>query len=127
MSPNTRITGAPQVAPQPMAVLFVDPDMESAHRLSRALPNYSLTAVVPTAQAALQAIQARVPTLIVTELDLPDAKGLDLLRHIHADPTTRKVLLMVVTRRTAITDKIAAFEAGADDYVVKPVEPQNFL
>src|SRR5262249_35588149 len=100
---------------------------EGAQRLSRALPAHTMTAVVSTAYAALQAMRGRVPTLIVTELELPDANGVELLRRIHADPATRKVLLMVVTRRNSIGDKIAAFEPGADDYLVKPLDPQNFL
>jgi DNA-binding response OmpR family regulator len=37
------------------------------------------------------------------------------------------VLLMVLTRRSGIQDKIAALQAGADDYLVKPVEPQLFV
>jgi DNA-binding response OmpR family regulator len=101
--------------------------MEGAQRLSRALPSHALTAVVPTAYAALQAIRIRMPTLIVTELDLPDANGVELVRRIHLDPATRKALLMVVSQRNSLRDKIAAFEAGADDYLVKPQDPQNFL
>lgn len=127
MSPNFRLTGLPQVGGSPLAVLFVDPDFEGAQLLSRALPSNALTAVVPTAYGALQAMQGRLPTLLVTELDLPDASGVELLRRVHADQATRHVLLMVITRRNSLHDKIAAFEAGADDYLVKPLDPQTFL
>lgn len=83
-------------------------------------------AVVPTAQAAMAAIRTRIPTLIVTELDLPDRSGLDLLAALHAAPATRNVLLLVVTGRRGVGDKVAAFQAGADDYLVKPVDPYRF-
>ena len=110
-----------------MAVLFIDPDAENAERLSRALRGVSAVAVVPTAQAAVSAMSARMPNLVVLELDLPDANGLDLITRLRNTPATRNVLLMVVTSRTGVRDKIAAFQSGADDYLVKPVEAQQFL
>lgn len=109
-----------------MAVLFIDPDTENAERLSRALRGVSAVAVVPTAQAAAAAMNTRMPNLIVLELDLPDASGFELITHLHNSPATRNVLVMVVTSRTSVRDKITAFQAGADDYLVKPVEPQQF-
>jgi DNA-binding response OmpR family regulator len=113
----------PTFAPtSPMAVLFVDPDMEGAERLARALPNLSAFAVVPTAQAALSAIAVRVPDLVVSEIDLPDGNGVQLLARIHGAAATRRVLLMVLTHRATVRDKIAAFQAGADDFLVKPVD-----
>lgn len=108
-----------------LAVLFVDPDVGSADRLARSLPNLSAVAVVPTAQAAVAAIGMRVPDLIVTELDLPDANGIQLIRSLHEAPLTRRTLILVVTHRTSFRDKIAAFQAGADDYLVKPVDPDQ--
>lgn len=118
-------TGTQQQRPA-MAVLFIDPDTESAERLSRALRGVSAVAVVSTAQAAAAAINTRMPNLIVLELDLPDASGFDFITHVHNMPATRNVLIMVVTSRTAVHDKITAFQAGADDYLVKPVDAQQF-
>jgi DNA-binding response OmpR family regulator len=118
-------SGRPPLSGSPLAVLFVDPDLEGAERLARSLPNVSAIAVVPTARAAFMAIDARVPDLIVTELDLPDASGVEMLARIHSAPATRRVLLIVLTRRNAVRDKVAAFEAGADDYLVKPVTPER--
>jgi DNA-binding response OmpR family regulator len=109
-----------------LTVLFVDPDFAQAERLAHPLRSYATIAIVSSAQAALAAIAERTPDMVVTELELPDVSGLDLLRRIHSSAATRNVLLMVVTRRTAVGDKIAAFQAGADDYLVKPVAPDRF-
>src|SRR5258707_987353 len=79
-----------------------------------------------TAQAAIGVMQLRLPSVVVTELDLPDQSGVELLAHNHNTSTTHNVLLMVVTGRASVRDKIAAFQAGADDYLVKPVDPQQF-
>jgi DNA-binding response OmpR family regulator len=109
-----------------LAVLFVDPDVAHAERLAKPLRAYSAVAIVNSAQTALAAIAQRTPDLIVSEIELPDSNGLDLLKHVHATAATRNVLLMVVTRRTSVNDKIAAFQAGADDYLVKPVTADQF-
>jgi two-component system, OmpR family, response regulator len=107
-------------------VLIVDPDADGARRLAAALaPN--IIAIVGSARAAFDAIQVRMPDLIVTELDLPDLPGVEFIARIHAAPATHNVLLLVATRRTAVRDKIAAFQAGADDYLVKPLSPEQFV
>jgi DNA-binding response OmpR family regulator len=110
-----------------LTVLIVDPDGDGAGRLAAALGDRHRVAVVPTAHAALRAIEAGAPDLLVTELDLPDGNGLELLGRIHSAAATRHTLLMVVSRRASTRDRVAAFAAGADDYLVKPVETAEFV
>jgi DNA-binding response OmpR family regulator len=110
---------------QPLAVLFVDPEAERITRLAQELPRPIDYRIVTSAQAALHAIQTRMPDLIVTELLLPDANGIDLIGHVHHAPQTRNILFLVLTARTSVRDKIAAFQAGADDYLIKPSNPQE--
>jgi DNA-binding response OmpR family regulator len=110
----------------PPGVLIVDPDLTGGQRLAGVLGREQVVAVVGTAGAARAAIAARRPTIVVTELDLPDASGLALLATLHGHAATRHILLMALSRRTSVRDKIAAFQAGADDYLVKPVDPPAF-
>lgn len=117
--------GGGRAALPPLAVLFVDPDRASAESLARALPGGTV-AVVPSAQAAWSAMQTRLPDVVVTELDLPGGGAIEFLASIRNTPATRHILLMVVTNRTLVGDKIAAFQVGADDYLVKPVDPHEF-
>lgn len=113
-------------APTRLHILIVEPDLGVAQQLAGALSRDHAVMVVGTAAAALAAIRARLPALVATELDLPDAFGLDLLTALHSRPATQQVLLLVLSRRTAIQDRIAAFQAGADDFLLKPVDPQTF-
>jgi DNA-binding response OmpR family regulator len=113
--------------PSFLTVLFVDPELNAAERLASPLRATCAVAVVPTVQAALAAIRVRMPDLVVTELDLPDMRGVEFIATLHNAPATHSVLLMVVTNRSSVRDKIAAFQAGADHYLVKPVEPEQFL
>jgi DNA-binding response OmpR family regulator len=110
-----------------MAVLLIDPDVASAERLARALRPAHTCAVVASAHDAWAAIRMWTPNLIVTEIDLPDASGLDLVARLRGDPATRHTLFMIVTRRTSLGDKISGFQVGADDYLVKPVGTQQFV
>jgi len=107
-------------------ILMIDPDYASAqHLLSALKPPFSGTAVT-TARDAGAAFESQRPALVVTELDLPDASGLELVGALHTHAAYRHVLLMVLTARTSVNYKIAAFQAGADDYLVKPLDPQRF-
>src|SRR5579859_5158434 len=123
--PSTQAAQVPH-QPPPMTLLFVDPDIASAERLARSLRGNYTVAVVASAQAASAAMRLRMPDVIVTELDLPDARGQDLIAGLRNNPSSRHVLLMVVTHRTSVQNKIAAFEAGGDDFMVKPVSVEQF-
>jgi DNA-binding response OmpR family regulator len=107
-------------------VLFIDPDTQAAQQLATALRERCIVAVVGSATAALAAISQRMPDIVVLDLNLPDVPGVQMLARLRNTPATRNILLMVLTSRSGIQDKIAAFEAGADDYLVKPITPDVF-
>lgn len=109
-----------------ISVLIIEPDRATAEQLASAVHPYASVAIVTSAHEALAALQSASPDLIISELNLPDADGIDFIARVHSTPRTRDVLLMVVTQRAGVRDKIAAFQAGADDYLVKPVDMQQF-
>ncbi|TGD42064.1 diguanylate cyclase [Pseudotabrizicola sediminis] len=63
-----------------------------------------------------------VPDLILLDLMLPDLPGFDVLRELRNDPVTRDVPVIVMSASTALEDRLAALEAGADDVFVKPYD-----
>lgn len=65
-----------------------------------------------------------VPDVIVLDLMLPGMDGLDVCRAIR-EQTERNVPVLMLTARDRLDDKIAGFEAGADDYLVKPFSLQE--
>ncbi len=122
-----RSTTPPGSSARPsLRVLFIDADPQRPEALRRALPQSCAVATASSIQAAGEILFQQAPDLIVTDLDLPDGSGLQLIMRVHHDPATRHVLLMVVTSRGTLGDKIAALEAGADDYLVRPVDPKRF-
>jgi DNA-binding response OmpR family regulator len=113
-------------APSRLHVLIVDPDLQRAQLLADAIAHEHSVVLVATAAEALRAIEAQMPTILATELTLPDAQGLDLLAAVHTRPTTHHILLLALCERATVRDKIAAFQAGADDCLVKPVDSHVF-
>ena len=70
-----------------------------------------------TASKGLSEAGTRKPDLLVLDLGLPDGDGLDLIRDVRGWST---VPIIVLSARTDEADKIAALDAGADDYLTKP-------
>jgi DNA-binding response OmpR family regulator len=73
-------------------------------------------------QAALDAIEASVPDLVVLDVMLPHVDGLEILRRLRFNAET-DVPVILLTARGQEVDRIYGFELGADDYVTKPFSP----
>ena len=74
------------------------------------------------ADAAIAAIAANRPRVILMDLQLPGVDGLELTRRLKADPATREITIIAVTAYAMKGDQEKALEAGCDDYVTKPID-----
>lgn len=80
----------------------------------------------PTANDALRLCRYKQPDLLLLDLALPDAAGIDVLREIRdsngvAARFDPELLVIVLTGRGADDDRVRGLECGADDYLVKPL------
>jgi DNA-binding response OmpR family regulator len=75
---------------------------------------------------ALRAALAELPDLIVLDLNLPGLDGLALCRQLRRE-AARHVPVLMLTARDTLPDKLGGFEAGADDYLVKPFAGEELL
>lgn len=75
-------------------------------------------------QTALDAIDRHAPQLVILDLGLPDMDGAEVCRRIREG---RSLPIIILSARNAETDKVAALDAGADDYVTKPFGPEELL
>jgi two-component system alkaline phosphatase synthesis response regulator PhoP len=73
-----------------------------------------------------QAFASR-PDAVVLDLMLPGRSGLEVLRELREEPTTRDLPVVVLTARSAEMDKLLGFEHGADDYLTKPFSPRELV
>ncbi|MEA1151858.1 response regulator, partial [Klebsiella pneumoniae] len=68
-------------------------------------------------QRGLIEAATRKPDLVILDLGLPDGDGIDFIREVRQ---WSQMPILVLSARTEETDKIAALDAGADDYLIKP-------
>jgi len=118
----------PSPAPERQRVaLLVDGDADTRRMYAEYLRMSSAWLVEEAAdgrEALAKAISQR-PAVVVTETRLPGMSGFDLIRLIRAEGDTTPVL--VLSARDSDRDKVAALEAGADDYVAKPFGMRELL
>jgi DNA-binding response OmpR family regulator len=80
--------------------------------------------VASDGDAALAAVRRAKPDLILLDLILPGLDGMEVCRRIRDTSTTPIIML---TARTGVGDKVTGLEAGADDYVTKPIQTRELL
>ena len=121
-------------------ILLVDDNPRDAELTIRALKKHNLANqifVVEDGADALDFLFGRgkytgreivnLPKVVLLDLKLPKLNGLEVLRAIRADEQTRKIPVVVVTSSAEDPDIKAAYELGANSYVVKPVDFDAFL
>ncbi|WP_238587732.1 response regulator [Caenimonas sp. SL110] len=68
-----------------------------------------------------------VPALILLDLKMPRANGIDVLRRVRGDSRTRYVPVVILTSSSEEEDIVASLEGGANSYVRKPVDFTRFI
>jgi len=121
-----RVTKDHVLRQQGLSVLVVDDNSAACERVRAALGDgYSVRFAMGAAEA-LACVQTELPDLLVSEVDLPDGNGLALCESVRRLPIGEHLPIMLLTSRADIKDKVAGFQAGADDYVVKPFDIRLF-
>ena len=72
---------------------------------------------------ALRVAAGQAPDLIILDIMMPGMDGLEVCRRLRANPRTTGIPILVVTALSEPEDRTAVLEAGADDYLSKPVDP----
>lgn len=105
------------------SLLFIEDDdsIRLALRLALEDEGYEVREA-PDARSGLAAFAEREPDLVLLDLRLPDLSGFEVCRAIRAKSI---VPIIIVTAQTDTHDLVVGLEAGADDYVTKPVVPKE--
>jgi DNA-binding response OmpR family regulator len=109
-------------------VMIVDDDPAALRMMEyvfdRADYEVHLAANGPEALSKLN--QAR-PDLIILDVMMPDLSGLEVCQRLRTQPVSAHLPIIILSAKDQLEDKVNGFEAGADDYVAKPVDPQELL
>jgi signal transduction histidine kinase/CheY-like chemotaxis protein/HAMP domain-containing protein len=110
-------------------VLIVDDDIRNIFALTTMLESYGLSCVsAETGRAAIDILGGSPDVdLVLTDIMMPEMDGYDTIRAIRALPQFRSLPIFAVTAKAMKGDREKCFEAGATDYLAKPVEPEQLL
>ena len=72
-------------------------------------------------------LSSKIPDLIILDLMLPDADGIEICRYLKSKEDFKFIPIIMLTARVTETDKVLGLELGADDYVTKPFSPRELV
>jgi DNA-binding response OmpR family regulator len=112
-----------------MNVLLADDDPTMRLLLSRMLEQggHIVTTAAADGQEAWEAYAAAPAPLLILDWEMPKMDGLELCRHIRSSEHGDEAFILVITARDKTEDLTAVLDAGADDYMSKPVTPDNLM
>jgi CheY-like chemotaxis protein len=104
-------------------LLLVDDDRDMLKLLGLAFHRKGFEVVgAENGETALRKALEESPDVIVLDVMLPDISGLEVCQRLHQDVATANIPVLLLSARGQTSDKLAGFEAGAEDYVTKPFE-----
>jgi two-component system response regulator len=115
-------------------ILLVEDNPDDEALALRALGRAQVTADIAVARDGAEALamlgvaapRGRLPDVVVLDLKLPKLSGIDVLRRLRADPRTVLVPVVVLTSSDEDEDVLACYRAGANSYVRKPVDFEQY-
>jgi two-component system response regulator MprA len=107
-------------------ILIVDDDPKLLKMLQRTLTYENLTVFTATnGLEALPLVQAHQPDLIILDWMMPKMDGLSFIHRLRDEEN--KTMVLMLTARDAIENRVEGLESGADDYLVKPFAPAELV
>ena len=112
-----------QTSAEPMGrILVVDDNRDNVEIIATRLRFRGYDVVeATTGETALARVKEDLPDLILLDVMLPDIDGYEISRRIKGDETLPFTPIILVTARDSTQDKVAGLDAGADDYLTKPI------
>ena len=117
-------------------ILMVEDDDDHAHLATRVLKRCDHVARLDRARNGVDALdylkarsletEKELPEVVLLDLKLPKMGGLEFLREVQKDPVLACLAVIVITTSSTDQDRMEAYGAGANSYLVKPVDPLEF-
>lgn len=114
-------------------ILLVDDNPDDVELTLRVLKSHRIANEVVVARDGVEALEklygpeaTATPSLVLLDLKMPRMDGLDVLRRIRSEPSTLHLPVVIMTTSIEERDIVASYELGANSYVQKPVEFEQF-
>src|ERR1043165_3601934 len=111
-----------------MRVLLIDEEQFYFKLLKKTLTEaeYNLE-YAKSGNEGLAKIPTFEPEMLIVDLKLPEMDGFEILERLRRDPKYGHMPVIVITAKDELSEKLKAFELGADDYLVKPFQPEELV
>ena len=108
-------------------IVIVDDDPDILDVLQLTLSeNYTVFAA-PNGKEGLAIVKLKSPDLIITDYNMPVMNGVEFVKNLRKDILLRHLPIIMLTGKGDSKDMVSGIEAGADDYLIKPFDPDNLL
>ena len=102
-------------------VYLVEDDADIREMEAYALTSAGLSVeAFPESTSFFAALKTRLPDLVLLDIMLPGADGMQVLKRLRENGATRAIPIIMVTAKTSEADKVKGLDSGADDYLTKP-------
>jgi putative two-component system response regulator len=110
-------------------ILIVDDDTSTREFMARLLEGETghIVKRAGSGEEAVDVMEQYLPSVVVTDLYMPGMDGLGLCRHIRGRSDLRGTMVMMLSSGHDVSERIKAFEAGVDEYVLKPVNGDELI
>jgi len=108
-------------------ILTIDDDPDILDVLDLTLSEYYDVIQAPNGREGLALLQSKTPSLVICDYMMPVMNGKEFCKAVKKDVLLRHIPIIMLTGKGEVHDMIGGIEAGADDYLVKPFEPEALL
>src|SRR5262249_19115878 len=113
---------------RPARILIVDDEPLNLDYLQQELEELGFeTELAVNGLEALDRVAVRPPDLVLLDVMMPELDGISTLRILKTDPETKLIPVVLMTALNSIDDRVRGIEAGADDFLSKPVNDRELL
>lgn len=106
-------------------ILIVDDNLDVLRFVQTVIGGRYQCYVAENGRQGLETARARFPDLIITDYQMPEMDGIEMLRELRADDATKQIPIIMLSARQSVDARVAAFGVGADVYLRKPFSPRE--
>ncbi len=123
----TETAPTPATATEPARILLVDDNADMRSYLGALLGRRWQVELTGDGREALRRIESAPPDLVITDVMMPYLDGFGLLRALRENAATRHIPVLMLSARAGEESRIEGYQAGADDYMVKPFAARELM
>jgi DNA-binding response OmpR family regulator len=110
------------------SILIVDDEKALRLLLGEFLKKHYHVVSLADGQNCLQWLESNpAPAAIILDLMMPTIDGMDVIKTLRSNPDFNSIAIIVLSSKESSTDRIAALKAGADDFLIKPFNPEELM